>query len=67
LTDPLGELLVERSHITPDQLKEALEEQKSKGGALESNLIRQGLLESSFHGGSSSLSRTNSVKKLAKY
>ena len=50
MTDLLGELLVKRSHITPDQLKEALEEQKSKGGSLESNLIRQGLLGSSFHG-----------------
>jgi len=45
LTERLGELLVKRNYITPDQLKKALEEQKMKGGRLESNLVRLGYIK----------------------
>ena len=41
----LGELLIKRNYITPDQLKKASEEQKLKGGRLESNLVRLGYIK----------------------
>jgi type IV pilus assembly protein PilB len=40
MSERLGELLVKRNYITADQLKKALEEQKAKGGRLESTLVR---------------------------
>jgi type IV pilus assembly protein PilB len=45
LTERLGELLLKRNYITPDQLKKAIEEQKFKGGRLESNLVRLGFIK----------------------
>jgi type IV pilus assembly protein PilB len=45
LTERLGELLIKRNYITPEQLKKALEEQKLKGGRLESNLVRMGYIK----------------------
>ena len=45
MTERLGELLIKRNYITPEQLKKALEEQKMKGGRLESNLIRLGYIK----------------------
>ena len=45
MTERLGELLVKRNYITPDQLKKAIEEQKMKGGRLESNLVRLGYIK----------------------
>jgi type IV pilus assembly protein PilB len=45
LTERLGELLVKRNYITPEQLKKALEEQKLKGGRLESNLVKLGYIK----------------------
>ncbi len=41
----MGELLLKRNYITPDQLKKAIEEQKFKGGRLESNLVRLGFIK----------------------
>jgi type IV pilus assembly protein PilB len=41
----LGELLVKKNYITPDQLKKALDDQKLKGGRLESSLIRLGYVK----------------------
>ena len=45
MAERLGELLIKRNYITPDQLKRALDEQKLKGGRLESNLIRLGYVK----------------------
>jgi len=45
LTERLGELLIKRNYITPDQLKKASDEQKLKGGRLESNLVRLGYIK----------------------
>lgn len=45
LNDRLGELLVKKNFITPDQLKKAIEEQKLKGGRIESHLIRLGYIK----------------------
>jgi type IV pilus assembly protein PilB len=45
LAERLGELLIKRNYITPDQLKRALDEQKLKGGRLESNLVRLGYIK----------------------
>jgi len=45
LTERLGELLLKRNYITPDQLKKASEEQKLKGGRLESNLVKLGFIK----------------------
>jgi type IV pilus assembly protein PilB len=45
LSERLGELLVKRSFITSDQLQKALEDQKLKGGRLESNLVRLGYIK----------------------
>ncbi|MDI7258297.1 MAG: type IV-A pilus assembly ATPase PilB [Thermodesulfobacteriota bacterium] len=45
MSDRLGELLIKRNLISPDQLKRVLEEQKLKGGRLESNLVRLGYVK----------------------
>ncbi len=45
MSERLGELLLKRNFITPEQLKKAQEEQKIKGGRLESNLIRLGYIK----------------------
>jgi type IV pilus assembly protein PilB len=45
LTERLGELLIKRNYITPEQLKKASDEQKLKGGRLESNLVRLGYIK----------------------
>jgi len=45
LSERLGDLLIKRNFISPDQLKKAQEEQKIKGGRLESNLIRLGYIK----------------------
>lgn len=45
MNDRLGELLVKKNFITSDQLKKALEEQKLKGGRIESHLIRLGYIK----------------------
>ena len=45
MSERLGELLVRRNFITSDQLKRTLEEQKIKGGRLESNLVRLGYIK----------------------
>jgi type IV pilus assembly protein PilB len=45
LTERLGELLIKRNYITPEQLKKAVDEQKLKGGRLESNLVRMGYIK----------------------
>ncbi len=45
MTERLGELLIKRNYITSDQLKRASEEQKMKGGRLESNLVRLGYIK----------------------
>jgi type IV pilus assembly protein PilB len=45
LEDRLGELLVRRNVITSDQLRKALEEQKTRGGRLGSSLVRLGFIK----------------------
>ena len=45
MAERLGELLIKRNFITPEQLKKASEEQKVKGGRLESNLVRLGYIK----------------------
>jgi type IV pilus assembly protein PilB len=45
LTERLGELLIKRNYITPEQLKKASEEQRLKGGRLESNLVKLGYIK----------------------
>jgi len=45
LAERLGELLIKRNYITPEQLKKASDEQKLKGGRLESNLVRLGYIK----------------------
>ncbi|MBM4338096.1 MAG: type IV-A pilus assembly ATPase PilB [Deltaproteobacteria bacterium] len=45
MSERLGDLLIKRNFITPDQLKKAQEEQKLKGGRLESNLVRLGYIK----------------------
>jgi len=45
LAERLGELLVKKNYITPDQLKKASEDQSLKGGRLESALIRSGYIK----------------------
>jgi type IV pilus assembly protein PilB len=45
LTERLGELLIKRNYITPEQLKRASDEQRLKGGRLESNLVRLGYIK----------------------
>ena len=41
----MGELLVRKNLITPEQLKKALEEQKSNGARLESSLVKLGYIK----------------------
>ncbi len=45
MSERLADLLVKRNYITPEQLKKVLEEQKLKGGRLESNLVRLGYIK----------------------
>ncbi len=45
MAERLGELLVKRSLITPEQLKKAGDEQKANGGRLESTLVRMGFIK----------------------
>jgi type IV pilus assembly protein PilB len=45
LSERLGELLVRRNIITPEQLKKAFEEQKSNGSRLESTLVKLGYIK----------------------
>ena len=45
MAERLGELLVKKNFITPDQLKKASEDQRLKGGRLESALIRSGFIK----------------------
>ncbi len=45
MAERLGELLVKRNFITPDQLKKAIDEQKFKGGRLESILVKLGFIK----------------------
>lgn len=45
MSERLGELLVKRNFITPEQYKKAQEEQKLKGGRLESNLVKLGYIK----------------------
>ena len=45
MSERLGELLIKRNFITPEQLIKAQEEQKLKGGRLESNLVRLGYIK----------------------
>lgn len=45
MSERLGELLIKRNFITPEQMKKAQEEQKLKGGRLESNLIKLGYIK----------------------
>jgi len=45
LAERLGELLIKRNYISPEQLKKASDEQKLKGGRLESNLVRLGYIK----------------------
>ena len=45
MAERLGELLVKKNYITPDQLKKASEDQSLKGGRLESALIRSGYIK----------------------
>jgi len=45
MAERLGELLIKRNFITPDQLKKAVDEQKFKGGRLESILVKLGFIK----------------------
>ena len=45
MVERLGELLVRKNHLTIEQLKKAIDEQKFKGGRLESTLIRLGYIK----------------------
>jgi type IV pilus assembly protein PilB len=45
MSERLGELLVKRNVLTSDQLRRAVEDQKLKGGRLESALVRLGFLK----------------------
>ena len=45
MSERLGELLVKKNYIAADQLKKALEDQRLKGGRLESALIRLGYIK----------------------
>jgi len=45
LSERLGELLVRRNIITPEQLKKVFEEQKSNGSRLESTLVKLGFIK----------------------
>ena len=45
MSERLGELLIRRNIITPEQLKKAFEEQKSNGSRLESTLVKLGYIK----------------------
>ena len=45
MAERLGELLVRKNYITIEQLKKAIDEQKFKGGRLESTLVRLGYIK----------------------
>ncbi len=45
MSERLADLLIKRNIITPDQLKKVQDEQKLKGGRLESNLIKLGFIK----------------------
>ena len=45
MAERLAELLVKRNYITPEQLKKASDEQKMKGGRLESTLVKLGFIK----------------------
>ena len=45
MSERLGELLVRRNILTPEQLKKAFEEQKSNGSRLESTLVKLGYIK----------------------
>jgi type IV pilus assembly protein PilB len=45
MAERLAELLVKKNLITPDQYKKVLEDQKLKGGRLESALVRSGYIK----------------------
>ncbi|OGP78592.1 MAG: type IV-A pilus assembly ATPase PilB [Deltaproteobacteria bacterium RBG_16_49_23] len=45
MSERLGDLLIKRNFITSEQLKKAQDEQKLKGGRLESNLVRLGYIK----------------------
>jgi type IV pilus assembly protein PilB len=45
MAERLAELLVKRNFITPDQLKKAIDEQKLKGGRVESILVKLGFIK----------------------
>ncbi len=45
MSERLGELLIKRNFITAEQLKKAQEEQKLRGGRLESNLVKLGYIK----------------------
>jgi type IV pilus assembly protein PilB len=45
LSERLGELLVRKNLITPEQFKKALEDQKSNGARLESSLVKLGYIK----------------------
>ncbi|RMH23367.1 MAG: type IV-A pilus assembly ATPase PilB [Acidobacteria bacterium] len=45
MSERLGDLLVKEGKISTDQLREALKQQKEKGGRLGTNLVQMGLIE----------------------
>ena len=45
MSERLGELLVRKNLITPEQFKKALEDQKSNGARLESSLVKLGYIK----------------------
>ena len=45
MAERLAELLVKRNYITPEQLKRASDEQKAKGGRIESTLVKLGYIK----------------------
>jgi type IV pilus assembly protein PilB len=45
MAERLADLLVKRNFITPDQLKKAIDEQRFKGGRLESILVKLGFVK----------------------
>ena len=45
MSERLAELLIKKNYITLDQIKKATDEQKLKGGRLESNLVRLGFIK----------------------
>ena len=45
MSERLGDLLIKRNYITPEQYKKAADEQKFKGGRLESVLVKLGYIK----------------------